>query len=366
MSSFALQEYMTGGVVRVIRDGVTANRLNPAETAFMLRFAGAAAVAAGKRFASELGGTHIPPFLIASITGACNLHCAGCYARANHACEDHAPADQMTAEAWDRLFTEANKLGISFILLAGGEPLLRTDVIEKAAAHKNILFPIFTNGTFLSQPRLLSLLRAHRNLLPVISLEGDEAQTDSRRGAGVYQKVEEAMRGLHAAGLPFGASVTVTKENLRLVMCDRFLGRLEALGCRAVIFVEYVPVSAETAALALGQAERDFTQRTIRRLRKTKKGMVYIAFPGDEKRSGGCVAAGRGFFHINANGGAEPCPFSPYSDTNLRTMPLKEALSSPLFLALQSGGLLADDHEGGCTLFTHREEVEALLAGEKK
>jgi MoaA/NifB/PqqE/SkfB family radical SAM enzyme len=89
--------------------------------------------------------------------------------------------------------------------------------------------------------------------------------------------------------------------------------------------------------------------------------MVFISFPGDEKATGGCVAAGRGFFHINSHGGAEPCPFSPYSDVNVRDGGLKEAMNSPLFTALRSGDLLADDHKGGCVLYEKREQVQALL-----
>jgi|GEM_PF-2842732 len=61
--------------------------------------------------------------------------------------------------------------------------------------------------------------------------------------------------------------------------------------------------------------------------------------------------------------GVEPCPFSPYSDTNLRDRPLKDALASPLFRALQDGGVLAGDHAGGCVLYEKREQVEAILAG---
>ena len=90
--------------------------------------------------------------------------------------------------------------------------------------------------------------------------------------------------------------------------------------------------------------------------------MVFIAFPGDEKSSGGCVAAGRGFFHINSHGGAEPCPFSPYSDINVAQTSLREALKSRLFYQIQTQGLLKDEHAGGCTLFANREQVEAILA----
>ena len=103
---------------------------------------------------------------------------------------------------------------------------------------------------------------------------------------------------------------------------------------------------------------------TISRLREEHPEMVYISFPGDEKSSGGCVAAGRGFFHINSHGGAEPCPFTPYSDTSVRETSLREALKSPLFQALQRGGLLNDDHEGGCVLYEKRDQVEALLRGD--
>ena len=137
--------------------------------------------------------------------------------------------------------------------------------------------------------------------------------------------------------------------------------KLVSLGCKAVIYVEFVPVTEEAADLAPGEKEREEMQENISRLRKEQPEMVFIAFPGDEKSSGGCVAAGRGFFHINSHGGAEPCPFSPYSDINVAETSLREALKSPLFYQVQEQGLLLDDHAGGCTLFAKKEQVEALL-----
>ena len=92
--------------------------------------------------------------------------------------------------------------------------------------------------------------------------------------------------------------------------------------------------------------------------------MVYLSFPGDEKSSGGCVAAGRGFFHINSHGGAEPCPFSPYSDVNVRNTSLKDALNSRLFVTLRENGHLLEDHAGGCVLYEKRDLVERILAAE--
>ena len=97
-------------------------------------------------------------------------------------------------------------------------------------------------------------------------------------------------------------------------------------GCRAIIFVEYVPADGESEHLAPGEAEQLWMRRQIRMLRRKHRRMVFIAFPGDEKSSDGCVAAGRGFFHINSHGGAEPCPFSPYSDCSVRDSSIREAL----------------------------------------
>jgi hypothetical protein len=48
-------------------------------------------------------------------------------------------------------------------------------------------------------------------------------------------------------------------------------------------------------------------------------------------------------------------------NANVRDAGLKGALHSPLFIALQSGDLLADDHRGGCVLYEKRGQVEALM-----
>ncbi|MBQ4464334.1 MAG: radical SAM protein [Oscillospiraceae bacterium] len=358
---FDLQGYLTHGIERVVGEALKATIKNPRESAFLVKFAAAAKAASRKRRIAEDKGEHIPSFLIASITSKCNLHCAGCYSRCNHATTDAEPVQQLTSDEWLRIFREADDLGISFILLAGGEPMLRRDILTAAGTMQNILFPIFTNGTFIDD-KYFDLFDRCRNLLPVMSIEGDRETTDSRRGKGIYDRLIRNMEAFRSRGLIFGASVTVTTQNYREVCSDAFLKSLSDRGCKAVIFVEYVPVTDESRSLAPTDAEREFLAAEIRRLRRESPEMVYVSFPGDEKGSGGCVAAGRGFFHINSHGGAEPCPFSPYSDVNVRNASLRDALHSPLFTALQDGGVLMDDHEGGCVLYEKRELVESLLA----
>ena len=358
--SFDIQAYMTKGVERVVADAIKATLKNPRESAFMARFAAASKSASKKRKKAEANGEHIPPFLIASITSQCNLHCAGCYSRCNHATVDEEPVSQLNGEEWERIFDEADALGISFILLAGGEPMIREDVIEAAGKKSNILFPIFTNGTFMGE-QYFDLFDKCRNLIPIMSIEGEKEITDARRGNGIYERLINNMDELHNRNLIFGASVTVTTENIHEVSSDAFLKSLSDRGCKAVIFVEFVPVTEEGKELAPKEEEREYLRGEIARLRAEHPEMVYISFPGDEKSSGGCVAAGRGFFHINSHGGAEPCPFSPYSDVNVKKTSLKEAINSPLFTALRSGDILLDDHDGGCVLYEKRAMVEALM-----
>lgn len=359
-SNFDIQSYMTKGVERVVKDALRATFKDPAESIFMASFAKSAKKASDIRLKYKNEGLNVPPFLIASITSNCNLHCAGCYSRQNEATKDCAPVDQMTGEEWGNVFAEAKDLGISFILLAGGEPLLRKDVIKAASAYGEILFPIFTNGVFISD-EYFDMFDKHRNLVPIMSIEGHKEATDSRRGQGIYDKLISNMETFKKKHLIFGNSVTVTTENFDDVLSDDFVSMLGGYGCKAVIYVEYVPVSDESKDLALSEEQEIQLRDRIAELREKNEEMVFISFPGDEKSSGGCVAAGRGFFHINSHGGAEPCPFSPYSDTNVRQSSLKGAISSKLFKVLQDTDILMDDHVGGCVLFEKRDQVEAIL-----
>ena len=359
-NNFDFIEYMNQGVKGIVEDALKASLKNPRETAFFIKFLRASKKAETRRIQMEQSGNHIPPFLIASIATKCNLFCKGCYARANQSCHDGAEDGQLTSQEWSRVFEEASSLGISFILLAGGEPLMRRDVLKCAGDVQNIIFPIFTNGTILSDDDL-DLFHRKRNLVPIISLEGSREETDERRGTGVYNLIENTMDKLKDKGIYFGTSITVTTENIRTVMEEDFIRNLSSRGCKIIFFVEYVPVSPENEYLAPTQQERDLMEQKLVVLRIQNEAMILLSFPGDEKYSGGCLAAGRGFFHINPSGGAEPCPFSPFSDINVKGNSLVDVLNSRLFRKLAESEFLTMEHKGGCVLFEKEAEVKKIL-----
>ena len=333
--------------------------------------------ASQRRAEFEQKGLHVPPFLIASITSECNLRCSGCYARAGGNCESRSdsvtgpsadsdklfksvPIGEMSPLQWKNVFLQASDLGVSFIILVGGEPLMRPEILIKASEIPSIIFPVFTNGTLFDSERI-EFFDRFRNLIPVLSLEGDKSMTDSRRSDGVFDQIQKTFRELNSKNILFGVSVTVTTENMDYVTDSNFVSSLKQSGCTALFYVEYVPVDGN---LSLAPNDADFNKigRRVSNLRDEFGGMIIVSFPGDEQYLGGCLAAGIGFFHINAVGGAEPCPFSPYSDISLKTHSLEEAIQSPLFKKITAEGLLNEKHIGGCTLFAEKETVELFTS----
>lgn len=279
---FDLVQYLNDGVRRIVQGAVKASFSNPAETMFLSSYLRASKAAEKKRRQWAEKGLHIPAFLIASITSSCNLHCRGCYARANHACGDGPVKEQLSADQWGGIFTEAEALGVGFILLAGGEPLVRHDVLEEAAKKPHILFPVFTNGTMIGDERAAFFSR-HRNLVPILSIEGRRDTTDERRGEGVYDRLQQAMAKLAKEKVLFGASVTVTTKNEAEVISPDFVRELYQKGCKVVIYVEYVPTDGSSLELAPDDAARLRFADGLRELRQTFDDMLFVAFPVTKK-----------------------------------------------------------------------------------
>lgn len=359
-----LDEYLSNGIAGIMAKAYRNVLSNPREAKFAFKMQRLFEKSAKRRKEIlEKEGLEVPPFLISSIATTCNLHCKGCYARSNGIANDNADDSKptLTPSQWRDIFTEAASMGINFSLLAGGEPMMRRDILEQVAEVKDMIFPIFTNGTLIS-PTNLKFLTEHLNMVPVISLEGTAAGTDERRGKGVFQRALLSMEMLKREQLFFGTSITVTTANMEQVTSHEFLDQLRGYGCKLVFYVEYVPTEQGTEHLALGDEQVVQMETVLEERRAEYDDIIFLSFPGDEKELGGCLASGRGFFHIGPDGSAEPCPFSPFSDSNVAQIDLRQALQSPLFRKIRTAHALGWEHTGGCTLFEHRDEIEKMMA----
>jgi len=159
----------------------------------------------------------------------------------------------------------------------------------------------------------------------------------------------------------FGTSTTLTSENFELATSEVHLRDVLRRGCRLFYYINYVPVKPGTDHLQLEPDQvREFEERLVHYRRSLPA--LFIAFPHDEIALGGCLAAGRGFLHINPYGDVERFPFSPYSDTNLNDASLAEALASPLLQEILRSGVVLDETDGRCALWKKRSWVASLLA----
>lgn len=311
--------------------------------------------AAGLRNQWKQENVLVPPIIIFSITNRCNLHCIGCYEQTFRP----EGGDELDEARVRNLLAEAKYLGVSFFVLAGGEPFMRANLLDMLGEYPEIIFLVFTNGLLLTD-QTLQRLKRQRNVVPLVSLEGDEPVTDQRRGTGVYKKVTRAMREMRSLGIFFGTSLTLTCQNFDQLMSDVFINQLVESGCKFFLYLEYSPVAPGTDHWVLTEEQRAVVPGRLEDSR-AKYPALFIAVPWDEDAVGGCLSAGRGFIHVNAVGDVEPCPFAPFSHTNVKNSPLKESLQSEFFRAIREVPELSRETGGGCILWKERERVGRML-----
>jgi MoaA/NifB/PqqE/SkfB family radical SAM enzyme len=312
--------------------------------------------AAAVRRKHEQDGLLVPPVMIASITSRCNLACTGCYMHGR----GEKPKSEMSPDILASVVDQAAELGVSIIVIAGGEPFVRQEEIFRIAkAHHQILFPLFTNGLLIDET-MAAEIAACRNIVPVISFEGFREDTDIRRGSGVYDRLLATCARLKRRNVFFGCSVTTTRENFNQVTGEAFIRQMLETGARVFTYVEYVPIAPGTENLVLTHKQKK-TLQAVLSVFNQEFPALFIGFPGDEDTYGGCLAAGRGFVHVSPSGDLEPCPAAPYSDANLAAVPLREALQSRLLGRIRDEHNLLTETSGGCALRANRAWVQELL-----
>ena len=301
---------------------------------------------------------NVPWLILMDPTSACNLHCTGCWAA------EYGNKLNLTFEEMDNVVKQGKELGVYFYMFTGGEPLVRkADLIRLCEKHNDCAFLSFTNGTLVDQAFCDELKRIG-NLYLAISLEGFSEVNDLRRGNGVFGKVMNAMALLKQNGLVFGTSICYTSKNCEAVTSEEFVDLMIEKGCRYAMYFHYMPVGNDASLELLPSPEqRTYIKDRIREIRNmtTGKGIFTMDFQNDGEFVGGCIAGGRNYFHINANGDAEPCVFIHYSGANIRTHSLLEILKQPLFMAYHDNQPFNDNHLRPCPMLENPEILQKMV-----
>jgi len=300
-------------------------------------------------------GCNIPWAILLDPTSACNLHCTGCWAA------EYGNKLNLSFDEIDSIITQGKEMGVYMYIYTGGEPLVRKkDLIALCEKHYDCQFLSFTNATLIDEAFAQEMLRV-KNFIPAISVEGFESATDGRRGSGTYQKVVKAMAILKERHLPFGLSCCYTSQNLDSISSYDFIDQMVQWGAKFVWYFHYMPVGNDAALELLPNPEqREFMYHRIRDIRSTKP-IFAMDFQNDGEYVGGCIAGGRRYLHINANGDVDPCVFIHYSDSNIREKTLLECLRSPMFMAYHDGQPFNDNHLRPCPMLENPEKLRQMV-----
>ncbi len=175
------------------------------------------------------------------LTSRCNFSCGMCYI--HDADQASCAADELTAEQWLEIGKQAADAGTVFVLLTGGEPLIRRDFTEIYTGLKKLglMISINTNGSLITD-EIAALFEKNPPMRLNISLYADSEEGYLRQcGVNAYAQVVSNIRRMKNAGVQVKLNVSFTKKN-----ADRYrqladLVRELELHCQTSVYM-YPPV----------------------------------------------------------------------------------------------------------------------------
>ena len=290
--------------------------------------------------------------LLISPTMRCNLRCKGCYA------QNYKNEDDLSFEILDRVIKEAKEMGTAFFTILGGEPFIREDLFEIYKKHSDAYFQVYTNGTLIDEKIAQKLVEVG-NVIPQISIEGFEKETDYRRGKGTYKKIIRAMDILKENSVPFGYSVCVTRKNAEIVTSDKFVDFMIEKGALIGWYFLYMPVCGDKNTELMPTPEQRNNQRLRRDYIRATKPLFVIDFWNDAPYVGGCIA-GKYYSHITNFGDVEPCIFTHFAPVNIKNTSLKEAMKYPFFKEIRKRQPFSPNLLMPCMLIDHPQVIREL------
>ena len=285
------------------------------------------------------------------------MHCIGCWAGT------YGHKYSLSYDDMDKIVREGKELGVYIYMLTGGEPLVKKkDILKLAKEHNDVEFSIYTNSSLIDEDFCKEVQKLGNRVFQ-LSIEGFEETNDGRRN-GHYKNVMKAMKLLKKYGILFGASICYTRDNVETVTSDEFLNMLVDNGVRYSFYFHYMPVGNNAVPELMQTVEqRKYMIKRIREIRSDKSdiGLFPMDFQNDGEFVGGCIAAGRNYFHINYAGDAEPCVFIHYSDSNIRDKSILEILQSPLFMAYYNEQPFNRNHLRPCPMLENPEKLRKIV-----
>jgi radical SAM protein with 4Fe4S-binding SPASM domain len=274
-----------------------------------------------ERLARRIGGERLPLSGSLELTFRCNLRCRHCYLA--HGRRGIKGKQELSLAEIERVLGEATDEGCLWLLMTGGEPLLRPDFPEIYAAAKRggLLVTLFTNGTLLTR-RVADSLAEYRPFNLEITLYGATQETyECVTGIpGSYARCLRGMALLRERGIPFKL------KTMALTLNRHELGAMERLAREWGSDFRFDPMINAGADGSAGPLSLRLTPQEIVELdladskRVTEWRALHDRMKGVRRDPSRLYACGAGLysFHIDPYGALSVCMMARGASYDLR------------------------------------------------
>lgn len=203
-----------------------------------------------------------------NVTSQCNLKCITCF-KENSSSENQ----DMSSEKLHSVIDEVIGLGVGYVVVSGGEPFIRKDILDilQYLKEMNIKILLITNGTLIT-PEIAKKIGELSPWIVQISLDGSNSMiNDAIRGKGVFQKAIGAARLLLAENLDVRLYPTLTRLNIYDIPNMRKLINELRPGYNRLAFAKFHPSGRGKMHAESLYIEEDEFMKIMREIYKEEK-----------------------------------------------------------------------------------------------
>lgn len=253
----------------------------------------------------ERAAKHLIPFQASlEVTYRCNLSCKHCYI-------DVSARDELSFAELKHILDQLAESGTMYLLLTGGEPLIRRDFFDIAfyARERGFMFMLLTNGTLIT-PTIARKIKILEPISVGISLHGAIPATHDgiTRRQGSFVATMRGIKLLKGLGVPVSLQTLLMDANIHEIEAIKSL--VHRLGVYHQFGYDFVPT--RSGSLAPYRYEADFSILCNYFKHEWVKGDT---IKSDEKA---VCKAGQGICSISPAGDVFPCLLMPIKIGNLK------------------------------------------------
>lgn len=258
----------------------------------------------------------IPVAVSLHVTNSCNLRCKYCYSNKDGRFNQHLH-DFSTVEL-KHYIREMRQLGTRWIVLLGGEPLLRKDIGEliRFVKREGMLCEIVTNGILL--PEKIDEVKDVD--LICLSLDGNEHENDIMRGTGSYKSAIRGLKVVSRHGLKIRIHAVLSRYNMHRSSLNHLSG-LARLYRASFGYSSPILATSITSTRDADPIDRDQLTAFLRIVKEYKKhghpiyntlvaldkAIAWPLQPDQISKRGSSCHAGHRFCYVDSEGFVYPC-----------------------------------------------------------